>query len=86
MKQAKTSDKVLFPDLSYKIMDAVFEVQNKLGPSFTEDKIVLELKAINTINDLHKAQLLAYLKASKIKLGNLINFGTERVEYKRIAN
>ena len=51
-----------------------------------EEKIILELKAINALTDLHKAQLLAYLKASKPKLGILINFGTERVEYKRIAN
>ena len=51
-----------------------------------EEKIILELKAASAIYDKFKAQLLAYLKASKLQLGILLNFGTERVEYKRIAN
>jgi len=38
------------------------------------------------LNEAHKQQLLSYLKASGIKLGILINFGTPKVEYVRIAN
>lgn len=39
-----------------------------------EDKLILELKAVESINDLHLAQLLTYLKLSNCKLGLLINF------------
>jgi len=50
------------------------------------DKILLELKAISKINNEHKAQLINYLKASRIKLGLLVNFGTyPKVEIIRIV-
>ena len=39
-----------------------------------EDRIVLELKAIEVINPIHQAQLLTYLKLSGFKTGLLINF------------
>ncbi len=44
-----------------------------------EGKVVLELKAVKEIVNIHKAQLLAYLKAARIKTGLLINFNAERV-------
>jgi GxxExxY protein len=40
------------------------------------DKILLELKAVTKINNEHKAQLMNYLTATRLKLGLLINFGT----------
>ncbi len=49
------------------------------------NKILLELKAVENLNNLHKAQVLNYLKATGFKLGILINFGKERVEYKRLV-
>ena len=49
-------------------------------------KIVLELKAVSAITDAFKQQTLSYLKATDLKLGILINFGTSRVEYVRIVN
>jgi len=42
-----------------------------------EDKIIIELKAIEKIEKIHKAQLLTYLKLSKKELGLLINFNVE---------
>lgn len=41
------------------------------------DKLVIELKAVDTINDVHKAQLLTYLRLGNYKLGLLINFNTK---------
>lgn len=120
---------VLYPDMSYRVMEAVFEVHNQIGPGFSEEiyerslvaeldargipyktqesiavfykgnevgryrldlvidgKIILELKAVASLNDLFKQQLTSYLKATGLRLGNLINFGTRRVEYLKIAN
>jgi GxxExxY protein len=37
MMRKSAGDKVVYPELSYKIMQIVFEVHNKLGPGFTED-------------------------------------------------
>jgi GxxExxY protein len=51
-----------------------------------DEKIILELKAVSSLNDLFKQQLLSYLKATDLRLGLLINFGSMRVEYLRIVN
>ncbi|MBW6480724.1 MAG: GxxExxY protein [Bacteroidales bacterium] len=39
-----------------------------------EDKIILELKAVDEVAPIHKAQLMTYLKLSGLKLGLLLNF------------
>jgi GxxExxY protein len=39
-----------------------------------EDKVVLEIKSVEAINQVHYAQLLTYLKLSKCRIGFLINF------------
>ena len=41
-----------------------------------ENKLVVEIKAVDALNDLHLAQILTYLKLSSCKLGLLINFNT----------
>ena len=41
-----------------------------------EKKLVIEIKAVEALNDLHLAQILTYLKLSDCKLGLLINFNT----------
>lgn len=42
-----------------------------------EDKFIVEIKAVETLNDVHLAQLLTYLKLSDCKLGLLINFNVK---------
>ena len=41
-----------------------------------ENKLIIEVKAVNALNDLHLAQVLTYLKLSGCKLGLLMNFNT----------
>ena len=48
-----------------------------------ENKIILELKSIENISQIHEAQLHNYLKATSMKVGYLMNFG-RKAEYKRI--
>src|SRR5262249_45278714 len=51
------------------------------------DKIIVELKAVPTLVDEHRAQVLNYLNATGMHLGLLINFGHyPKLEYERIAN
>ena len=50
-----------------------------------DQKIILELKAVTALNELFKAQLLSYLKATGLRLGILINFGSLKVETDRIV-
>ena len=49
-------------------------------------KIIVELKAVKTLEDTHYAQILNYLKATKMKLGILVNFHDTFIVPKRIAN
>ena len=39
-----------------------------------EDKVILELKAVESLEKIHEAQLLNYLKATRYKIGLLVNF------------
>ncbi|MBL0328606.1 MAG: GxxExxY protein [Bacteroidetes bacterium] len=53
-----------------------------------ENKVVLELKSIDALEDIHLAQVLTYLKLSKCKVGLLINFNVLKLTngVKRVVN
>lgn len=53
-----------------------------------ENKVIVEVKAVESVNDIHKAQVLTYLKLTNLKLGILINFNVLYVKegIKRIVN
>ena len=50
-----------------------------------DNKIVLEIKAIDSLVSAHIKQTLNYLAVSKLRLGLLINFGEDSLKYKRIV-
>ena len=64
-------------------MDAGFRLD-----LIVEDKVIIELKSIESINDIHIAQVLTYLKLSGCKLGLLMNFNVLRLVdgLKRLVN
>lgn len=121
-------EKILYKDLSYKIVGLAIQVRKELGFGFlekvyenslmillrengikaeqqvpvkvnfhgqivgdyiadiiVEDSIILELKALDKINNVHKAQTLNYLKATGIKLAILLNFGKDSLEHERLV-
>ena len=48
-----------------------------------ENKVIVELKATSGLTKVEEAQLLNYLKATKLRIGLLLNFGTKSLEMKR---
>ena len=50
---------------------------------FVENKVIVELKAMESLAKIHEVQLVNYLKATGIEVGLLINFGPKTLEYKR---
>jgi GxxExxY protein len=48
------------------------------------DELIVELKATDSIHPEHIAQVLNYLKATGKKIGLLVNFGTAKLQYKRV--
>ena len=53
---------------------------------FVENKIMVELKALIKLEDVHLAQAINYLEAYRMKVGLLINFGGKSLEFKRVHN
>ncbi|HNR74927.1 MAG: GxxExxY protein [Cyclobacteriaceae bacterium] len=53
-----------------------------------ERKVIVEVKAVEALNDIHMAQVLTYLKLSKVRLGLLMNFNVMLLKsgIKRIVN
>ena len=50
-----------------------------------EGKVLVELKALKELEDVHLAQVLNYLKAYKLEVGLLINFGSKSLTFKRLV-
>ena len=111
-------------DLSYKVINCIFEVHNNLGPGLLEsvyqtclmdellsrnipalefphvpihykgknlggrfqpdifvcDGLIIELKSVEMLIPLHKAQLLTYLKLANVTKGLLVNFNSEKIK------
>jgi len=53
---------------------------------FVEEKIMVELKAITKLEDVHLAQAMNYCQAYNLPVGLLINFGAKSLEFKRVYN
>ncbi len=67
--------------------DVKLEVGYRLD-LLVENKVVIEVKAVETLNDVHLAQILTYLKLTHCKLGMLINFNVTLIKngVKRVVN
>ena len=53
---------------------------------FVEDKIMVEIKAIIQLEDVHLAQAMNYVEAYDLEIGLLINFGSKSLQHKRVHN
>lgn len=51
---------------------------------FVEGEIMVELKAVIQLDDVHLAQTINYLEAYKMDIGLLINFGSRSLQFKRV--
>lgn len=51
---------------------------------FVENKVMVEIKAVIQLEDVHLAQAINYLEAYNLEIGLLINFGTKSLEFKRV--
>ena len=63
-----------------------YEIGTRRVDFFVEDKIMVELKALIKLEDVHLAQGKNYLEAYNIEVGLLINFGAKSLEFKRLYN
>ena len=59
-------------------------VGNRRADFIIEDKVVVELKAVITLEDAHLAQAKNYVKMYQLPIGLLINFGVKSLQFKKI--
>lgn len=62
------------------------EIGTRRADFVVDGKIMMELKALIALEDVHLAQALNYLEAYNLEIGLLINFGAKRLEFKRLTN
>ena len=62
------------------VLDAVYRAD------FVADELLLEVKALSSLGRVEEAQLLHYLKATGLKTGLLINFGSTSLQVRRLTN
>lgn len=74
------------PQVPLEIFNKNKKLQKKFVPDFIcFDEIIVEIKAVDNINDEHVGQVLNYLKATGFKLGIIVNFGQKSLVWKRIV-
>jgi GxxExxY protein len=60
------------------------QIGTRRADFIVESDVMVEIKAITQLDDVHLAQALNYLKAYKLEIGLLINFGTKSMKFKRL--
>ncbi|MBS4036162.1 MAG: GxxExxY protein [Ignavibacterium sp.] len=68
------------------VMYREYEIGTRRVDFFVENKIMVELKALIQLEDVHLAQGKNYLEAYNMEVGLLINFGAKSLEFKRLYN
>lgn len=62
------------------------EIGTRRVDFFVEGKIMVEIKAIINLEDVHLAQAMNYVEAYNLEIGLLINFGAKSLQHKRVHN
>ena len=70
-------------DIFYKDLEE--PIGTRRADFVVEGKVLVELKALINLEDVHLAQALNYLKAYRLEVGLLINFGSKSLDFKRVV-
>ncbi len=73
------------PEKEFGVIYRDKEVGTYYADLVVEDKVIIEVKSVERIDDIHRAQLLNYLRISGLRVGLIINFARPRLEYERFV-
>ena len=73
-------------ELSMPVYYKSIQIGERRADFFVEEKIMVEIKAIIQLENVHLAQAKNYLEAYNMQVGLLINFGSISLQFKRIEN
>ena len=68
----------------FKVLYRDKEVGKYYGDLVIDEKVIVEVKAVDKLDNVHRAQLLNYLRISGLRVGLLLNFANPKLEYERI--
>jgi GxxExxY protein len=77
-------DREIEQDIFYK--DNNIAIGTRRADFVVERTVLVELKAISQLEDVHMAQVLNYLGAYKLEVALLINFGSKSMQFKRLVS
>jgi GxxExxY protein len=63
-----------------------FDVGTRRVDFFVDEEIMVEIKAVINLEDVHLAQAMNYVEAYNMEIGLLINFGAKSLQFKRVHN
>lgn len=73
-------------ELEMPIFYSAQEIGTRRVDFLVEGKVMVELKALTMLEDVHLAQAINYLEAFRLEVGLLLNFGAKSLEYRRLIN
>ena len=71
------------PQKEFKVVYRGKEVGIYYADLVVDNKVIIEVKAVEALNDVHRAQLLNYLRITGLRVGLLVNFAKPKLEYER---
>lgn len=84
LKQLSLSGLAASQEVPFRILYCGEDVGLYMADLVVEGAVVVELKAVEALTAAHRGQVLNYVKASRLPVGLLLNFGTPRLEVKRV--
>ena len=77
--------RVVTPQREFKVSYKDKEVGVYYADLVVDDRVVVEVKSVNDLGDVHRAQILNYLRVSGIKVGLLLNFARPKLKFERFV-
>jgi len=78
-------EKRVVPQQEFRVQYRDKEVGLYYADLVVEDKVILEVKSVEKIDDVHRAQIMNYLRISGLRVGLLVNFARPKLEYERFV-
>jgi GxxExxY protein len=75
----------VLPQKEFRVLYQGKEVGIYYADLVVEDKVIVEVKSVEKLDDVHRAQLMNYLRISGMRVGLLINFSRPKLEYERFV-
>jgi GxxExxY protein len=81
----RMSNRRVDEEQEFKVVYRGKEVGSYYGDLVVDHKVIVEIKAVDRLDNMHRAQLMNYLRISGLRVGLLLNFANPKLEHERIV-